>query len=331
METLIILSYVALCVIVFRVFRVPKTKWTLTMASVIGMFIVGWIFLYMAMYQPVSRMARLYSVTTPITSQVEGIITQVYVQGNQQVKAGDPLYQIDDTPFKDKVSRIQGDISRTESAIDFYQAELERYQKLGRKGYSSQEKVDDIENQLLEQKANKSKYQSELAVAEFKLGKTTVTAPTDGYVTQVALRPGMKSRIVPFQGNLTFVHKEDKQLFAAFKQAPARYVKVGYPAEVTFNTIPGHAYKAHVTQVNDIFAQGAVSPSGNMKYPEQIPAGGRILVKVELDNPDLVKDMPLPSGTDAHVAVYSPKWEMFSIVRKVILRMQSWQNWLFEG
>ncbi|EKM29473.1 hlyD secretion family protein, partial [Vibrio harveyi] len=61
----------------------------------------------MAMYQPVSRMARLYSVTTPITSQVEGIVTQVYVQGNQQVKAGDPLYQIDDTPFKDKVSRIQ--------------------------------------------------------------------------------------------------------------------------------------------------------------------------------------------------------------------------------
>ncbi len=44
METLIILSYVALCVIVFRVFRVPKTKWTLTTASVIGMFIVGWIF-----------------------------------------------------------------------------------------------------------------------------------------------------------------------------------------------------------------------------------------------------------------------------------------------
>ncbi|MCR9911155.1 hypothetical protein NB545_27300 [Vibrio campbellii] len=83
--------------------------------------------------------------------------------------------------------------------------------------------------------------------------------------------------------------------------------------------------------MNDIFAQGAVSPSGNMKYPEQIPAGGRILVKVALDNPDLVKDMPLPSGTDAHVAVYSPKWEMFSIVRKVILRMQSWQNWLFEG
>ncbi len=100
METLIILSYAALCVIVFKAFKVPKNKWTLTTASVIGLFIVGWIFLYMAMYQPVSRMARLYSVTTPITSQVEGLITDVYVKGNQQVKAGDPLYQIDKTPYR---------------------------------------------------------------------------------------------------------------------------------------------------------------------------------------------------------------------------------------
>ncbi|XDF79600.1 hypothetical protein AAFX60_014275 [Aliivibrio fischeri] len=68
-----------------------------------------------------------------------------------------------------------------------------------------------------------------------------------------------------------------------------------------------------------------------MQAPEKISQGGRILVKVELDNPSLLKGMPLPSGTDAHVAVYSPKWEMFSLVRKVILRMQSWENWVFEG
>lgn len=331
METLIILSYAALCIIVFRVFGLPRNKWTVTTATVVGLFLVGWIFLYMAMYQPVSRMARVYSVTTPITSQVEGIITKVFVVGNQSVQAGAPLYQIDPTPFEDKVARIESDIERTQSAIEFYETELLRYRKLGRKGFSSQENIDNIETQLLAQQANESMYLSELELAKFNLDKTTVTAPTDGYVTQVAIRPGMKSRVVPVQGNLTFVHKEDKQLFAAFKQAPARYVKVGYPAEVTFNTIPGHAYKAHVVQVNDIFAQGAITPSGTMTYAEKIPAGGRFLVKVELDNPELLKNMPVPSGTDAHVAVYSPKWEMFSIVRKVILRMQSWENWLFEG
>jgi RND family efflux transporter MFP subunit len=331
METIIILSYIALCIIIFKVCNLPRNKWTITTASVIGLFLVGWIFLYMAMYQPVSRMARLYSVTTPITSQVEGLVTKVFVQGNQELKAGDPLYQIDRTPFQDKVNRVQSDIKRTDSAIDFYQAEFARYKKLGTKGFSSQENIDDIKSQLLQQKANKNKYLTQLDLAKFNLEHTRVIAPTDGYVTQVALRPGMKSRIVPFQGNLVFVHKEDKQLFAAFKQSPARYIKKGYPAEVTFNTIPGHAYKAHVVQINNIIAQGAITPSGVMQAPENISQGGRILVKVELDNPSLMDGMPLPSGTDAHVAVYSPKWEMFSLVRKVILRMQSWENWVFEG
>lgn len=331
METLIILSYAALCVIIFKVCKLPRNKWTITTATVGGLFLVGWIFLYMAMYQPVSRMARLYSVTTPITSQVEGLVTNVFVTGNQQLKAGDALYQIDPTPFNAKVNRIKSDIKRTDSAVIFYQSELTRYQNLGQKGFSSQESIDQIKSQLLQQQASKNKYLAQLDLAGFNLNHTTVVAPTDGYVTQVALRPGMKSRTIPFQGNLVFVHKEDKQLFAAFKQAPARYIKKGYPAEVTFKTIPGHAYKAHVVQVNNMIAQGAIVPSGVMIIPEKINPDGRILVKIALDQPNLLDGMPIPSGTDAHVAVYSPKWEMFSIVRKVILRMQSWENWLFEG
>lgn len=135
-------------------------------------------------------------------------MTDVYVKGNEQLKAGDPLYQIDPTPFQDEVNRIQSDLKRTQSAIDYFQAELARYQKLESKGFSSQEKVDQVKTNLLKQKASKSEYQSQLELAKFNLSKTLVTAPTDGYVTQVALRPGMKSRIVPFQGNLTLCTKK---------------------------------------------------------------------------------------------------------------------------
>lgn len=331
METLILLSYVALCIITFKVFKLPKNKWTMTTASVIGLFLMGWIFLYMAMYQPVSRMARVVSITTPITSQVSGLITDVYVKPNQPMEKGDALYQIDKTPFSDKVARVNADIKRTQVAVSFYNKELTRYKKLGAKGFSSQENIDNVQTQLLEQKANLTKYQSQLTLAEFNLDSTTVVAPTDGYVTQIGLRPGMKSRTTPFQGNLTFVHKEDKQLFAAFPQAPARYIKEGYPAEVTFHTFPGHAFKAHVEQVNDIFAQGSFMPSGKMMAAENTSGNGRIITKIVIDDPSLLQNFPIPAGTDAHVAVYSPKWEMFSVVRKVILRMQSWENWVFQG
>ncbi|OIN25597.1 HlyD family secretion protein [Vibrio barjaei] len=372
METLITLSYVALCVIVFRVFKVPKNKWTITTAGVIGMFLVGWIFLYMAMYQPVARVAGVYSITTPITSQVSGIVKEVYIKGNTPLKKGEPLYKIDPVPFQAEVDKVKAQllgvsakitqlslsksnveqaIAKTQASIDFNKKELARFNKLAKKDFSAQQQVDkftDTVNELTavqnqnhiqldvldaqvdEQNANNSLYQAALDKAQFNLDSTVVRAPTDGFVTQVALRPGMKSRVVPFQGNLTFVHKEDKVIFAAFKQNPARYIKKGYEAEVTFKTIPGHAYKAKVMSVLDITKEGAVAPSGVLNDP-LARVGGRVLVRVELNEPELLKGQPIPAGTDAHVAVYSPEWEMFSVVRKVILRMQSWQNWLFEG
>ena len=118
METLIILSYIALCVIVFRVLKLPKNKWTITTATVIGAFLVGWIFLYMAMYQPVARVAGVYSVTTPITSEVSGEVTDVFVQGNVALKKGSPLYQIDPTPFQASVDRAKAEVTATKAAID---------------------------------------------------------------------------------------------------------------------------------------------------------------------------------------------------------------------
>ena len=331
METLILLSYISLCVLAFRVFKLPQNKWTITTAGVIGLFLMSWIFLYMAMYQPVSRMARVISVTTPITSQVSGLITNVYIEGNQPLTKGQPLYQIDKTPFVAKVDQLASQEKQSDAMISFLNSELLRYQNLELSQYASEEKIDSLKTRLIEAKQQKIALAASLETAQFNLRSTTVRAPTDGYVTQVALRAGMKSRTVPFQGNLAFVNAEDKQIFAAFKQMPARYIKDGYPAEVTFNTIPGHAYKAKVVQINDVFAQGAISPSGSLIQPEKNFQPGRILVKVELDQPELLADMPLPAGTDAHVAVYSPKWQAFSIIRKVILRMQSWQNWVFEG
>ncbi|MCL1057703.1 efflux RND transporter periplasmic adaptor subunit [Shewanella gelidimarina] len=331
METLILLSYISLCVVAFKVFKLPKNKWTLTTAGVIGLILMGWIFLYMAMYQPVSRMARVYSVTTPITSQVSGLVTEVYVEGNKPLIKDQALYQIDKTPFLATVNKLDAQLKQISAKISFIHTELKRYSDLEKYQYSSQEQVDRLRTQLIEAKEQKIGFQADLKQAQFNLDSTTVRAPTDGYVTQVALRPGMKSRTIPFKGNLSFVHAEDKQIFAAFKQTPARYIKPGYKAEITFATIPGHAFSATVVQVNDIFAQGAVMPSGNLIKPEQNAQAGRLLVKVELNQPELIADMPLPAGTDAHVAVYSPNWKAFSIVRKVILRMQSWQGWLFEG
>ena len=37
----------------------------------------------------------------------------------------------------------------------------------------------------------------------------------------------------------------------------------------------------------------------------------------------------LPGGAVAQVAVYSDHWHELSLLRKILLRMKSWQNYIF--
>jgi len=55
---------------------------------------------------------------------------------------------------------------------------------------------------------------------------------------------------------------------------------------------------------------------------------GRVLVQVELD--DDLSAYQLPAGVKAYIAVYSDTWKPVAIIRKVILRVQSWENYLFS-
>ena len=54
-----------------------------------------------------------------------------------------------------------------------------------------------------------ARLQAELGEAQFDLDQTTVVAPGPGYVTQMALRPGMYVVPAPLRPVMVFVHKDD--------------------------------------------------------------------------------------------------------------------------
>ena len=59
---------------------------------------------------------------------------------------------------------------------------------------------------------------AELRQAEFDLEQTVVKAPTDGFATQLALRPGVMAVPLPLAPVMTFVHTEETLYAAAFRQ-----------------------------------------------------------------------------------------------------------------
>ncbi len=61
MELLLILIYAAICVAVFKIFRIPVNKWTLPTAVLGGIFMIGIILLVMNYNHPFSQAREFIS------------------------------------------------------------------------------------------------------------------------------------------------------------------------------------------------------------------------------------------------------------------------------
>jgi multidrug resistance efflux pump len=173
---------------------------------------------------------------------------------------------------------------------------------------------------------------AELADAQYDLDHTAVRAPASGFVTQVALRPGMYVVPAPLRPVMAFVNTDvhDQGLGAAFQQNSLQRVKAGDESEVAFDAIPGRVFRGKVRIVLDAIAAGQIQASGTLVDYGERTEGGRALAVIDLDED--VSRYQLPVGAAAQVAIYTQHWHHVSLLRKILLRMRSWQNYVFlEG
>ncbi len=315
METLMILTYATFCWIIFKVFKIPVNKWSLTTAVLGGIIMLSVILMGMAYYHPGSRSARSYFLTTPIVSNVRGKVVEVVAQPNKLVHKGDVLIKIDETPFKAALADL-------EAQLEFARKRLQDTKELRRVAGGSKFDIHEYAKQVGSLTARVEK-------AQFDLDSCTIKAATDGYVTQVRVRPGQMAVPFPSFPVLTFVNLDSIAFIAGFSQEPLTNIKKGNLAEVIFPAIPGRSFQAHVVRVLPTMAEGEIAPDRKMfSFNTQLPAG-QVPVQIKID--DNISTYDLPLGTDAVVATYdmsSPFWSHVAIIRKILLRMQSWQYFL---
>jgi len=172
----------------------------------------------------------------------------------------------------------------------------------------------------------------ELADAQFNLDQTVVRAPSNGFVTQLFLRPGMYVVPAPLRPAVVFVNTDerDQGLIGSFQQNSLQRVKVGSEAEVAFDAVPGRVFKAKVKKVLEVIAGGQLQATGTLVDPGLQPGGGR--AQVVLDIEDDISGYQIPLGSEGLVAIYTEHWHELSLLRKILLRMRSWENYIFlEG
>jgi multidrug resistance efflux pump len=173
-----------------------------------------------------------------------------------------------------------------------------------------------------------ARIQAELDSARFDLEQTVVRAPTDGVVVQLFLRPGMYAVPMPMRPVMVFMHKEQAMFAGAFLQNSSQRIIEGAEAEVILPAVPGRFFKAKVATTGAYIPQGQLLPSGTLVDPEQIKGDGRVIVSIQFEE-DLSKYQIVP-GSTGNVAIYTDHMKHLSILRKVLLRMKSWMNFIFS-
>lgn len=373
METILILTYTAFCIAIFKIFRIPLNKWTVPTAVLGGVVLLGSIFLAMNYFQPFTQLGgQIYS-TTPMVSNVRARVVSVEVQPNRLVKQGDVLVRLDDTPFKAAVVQQKAALAAADQNVlvleaaykqaaassvqalaerDRSQREAARYQKGYKRGAFTLQQVDDKQQTakgaeaayqaaLSNESAAKAAYESQidgvntsvaeaqaaLDKAQFNLDQTIIRAPTDGYVSQLALKPGVMAVPLPFKPILTFVSTQDHYFVGAFRQNSTLNIKAGDEADVIFRALPGKSFKAEVAEVLPAIAESQIQASGALLGTNMLQTQGRIMVKFKLI--DDVEQYNLPMGANVEIAVYSGKLEHVAIIRKILIRMKSWQNYVY--
>jgi multidrug resistance efflux pump len=314
MVELILGTYGLLCWLVFAKFKLlPLNTYTGTGAALVGAFMLGFIYLMLGTYQPSSGDGRLYAATTPIISNVRGKVTQVAVGEAQEVKQGDILMTIDATPYQAVVDRLTSQLKAAE-------ADLARAVTLLKQGVGRQAAVD-------EQQARVDAFKGQLAEAQFDLDSCTIRAPADGYVTQVIVRPGQMAVPMPFAPLMVFIHGADAALIASFPQQTIKTIQPGDAVELSFATHPGYIFKGTVRRKLTAVPEGQLLASGQLRATTNEKSPGRIPVVV--DYGDDVRALGLPIGTKVTVAVYTQEMAWLGILRKIILRIKSWESYLF--
>ena len=168
---------------------------------------------------------------------------------------------------------------------------------------------------------------AQLENAKWELEQTTTRSPCDCYVVNLQLRPGGFVGAVARSHVMTLI-EADGQVIAFYNQNELHAVAPGNEVEFALKTMPGKVIKGKVDSVIWAQGQGTLLPSGDLpsSLMLQNQPAGKFAVKFDIAERD--KELFLAAGAAGDAAIYTENLHAVHIIRKVILRVGSYLNYL---
>ena len=128
--------------------------------------------------------------TASITSQVNGIVTEVHYTEGQMVKKGDPLIEIDPRPYEATLLEAQGILERDQGILAQAQMDLTRYQTAWARNAIPKQTLDDQEKLVDQDKGTVKNDQGTVQFDQIQVQFCHIVSPITGRVGLRLVDPG---------------------------------------------------------------------------------------------------------------------------------------------
>lgn len=237
---------------------------------------------------PWTRDGRVRADIINVASDVSGLVVNVAVRDNQQVKKGDLLLQIDPDHYQLAVKQARADVAARKAAWDMRLSNAKRRADMDALVISAENR-DDAGHQALAAQAEYQQAQARLDSAELNLARTQVRASVDGYVTNLNVHRGDYAHAG--EAKMAVIDLHSFWVYGFFEETKLPHVRVGDAAELQMmsgqiltgrvDSIARGIYDRENPESRELLAD--VNPTFNwVRLAQRVP------VRIHLD--------PLPEG-----------------------------------
>jgi len=207
--------------------------------------------------------------------QVSGRISDIFVDFNSQVKAGDPIAVIEPRTYLAQVESAEADLANAKANLELQQAQAKRAADLFQNKLVSASEYDIAQATLHQAEAVVKIKQASLENARANLGYTKIFSPVDGVVISRAVDVG-QTVAASFNTPTLFLIAHDltrMQINAAVSEADVGGVIEGQSVEFSVDAYATRTFQGQVTQVrnspttvNNVVTYDAVISVTNADY-----------------------------------------------------------------
>lgn len=263
--------------------------------------------------QSVTATGDLQPVTTvEISSQISGLILEVFVDYNSRVKQGDLLARIDPATYEVRLSSAKAQLANTQANHNLVKLNTERTRALRAQELVSQQELDQAEALLTQASAQLQIQKASVQTAEVDLARCTIYAPIDGIVMDRLAEVG-KTVAASLNAPKLFSIAADltkMQIEADVAEGDIGSVAIGQHVNFTVDAYPNRQFRGKVSQIRNspVIVQNVVT----------------YVTIIDVDNDDL----KLKPGMTANVSIIVARKEDVLRVANSALRVRIPENLL---